>query len=100
MSPARLELLLARERLRERIDHQRRALAAAAWPIRAACEAGDAAGAAGRWVRDHAGALGAGLLALFIVRPRGSFRWLRRGLFVWRLWKGLRSRLADVFGAR
>lgn len=100
MSPERLELLLARERLRERIDHQRGALSAAAWPLKAACEAGDAAGAAGRWVREHLGAIAAGALGLFIVRPKGTFRWLRRGVFVWRVWKGLRARLGEVFAAR
>lgn len=100
MSPERLELLLTRERLRERIDHQRRALAAAAWPIEVACGAGDAAGAAGRWVREHAAALAAGAVGLFVVRPKGTFRWLRRGMFVWRVWKGLRRRLAEVFPAR
>lgn len=100
MSPERLELLLARERLRERIAYQRRELAGAAWPLEAACAAGDAAASAGRWLRAHVGAVAVGLLAFLLVRPRGAFRWLRRGMFVWRLWKSLRGRLGELFPSR
>ena len=99
MSPARLELLLARERLRERIAHQRSQLSSAAWPIATACSLADTAGDGARWLRSHSHWLIGGLVALLIVRPRGTWRWGRRLFAAWRLWRALREKLAQAFQA-
>lgn len=98
MSPERLELLLARERLRERIAHQREQLAAAAWPIETACSAADTVADAGRWLRAHAGVVAGGLVGLLIVRPRAAWRWGRRLFAGWRLWTALRRRFESAVG--
>lgn len=99
MNPDRLALLLARERLRERIAHQRTQLASAAWPIETACSVADTAGDGARWAREHAHWLIGAAVALLVIRPRGTWRWARRLFAGWRLWRSLRDKLAQAFQA-
>lgn len=96
MSPQRLELLLARERLRERIAHQRSQLASAAWPIETACSVADTTRDGAQWLREHMHWLIGGAVALLVVRPRGTWRWARRLFAGWRLWRSLRDKVVQA----
>lgn len=96
MHPRRLELLLERERLRARIEHQREHLAHAAWPIEAACSVGDGVAAGADWVRRHPWLIGGMIGGLLVARPKKVFAWARRSVVAWRLWSSIRQRLDAV----
>ena len=96
MNQRLLELAHKRGRLTARIQAQREALAADAWPVAATLEAADSGARGLQWLKTHPGTVGAGLTLSFILRPKRVFRWLRRGYLAWRGYTTLRQRLDDL----
>ena len=84
-----------RGRLTERIATQRATLASQLAPVRNALQVSDRVTQLLRggadYARQHPLALAAAGLALLLFKPRGSMRWARRGLFVWRTWRAVRQ---------
>lgn len=97
-----IELVEQRGRLRERIAHQRQALARDIQPLRAPL--GLPARWASQWrqartfVTDHPYVLGTALLAVVALRPRASWRWARRGLVAWRTWRSVQKFAPGILG--
>lgn len=96
--PAReIELALKRGRLQERIAGQRAALATQVVPIAKALGTADQAVALGHasvaYVKHHPGQVGAALAILAFLRPKRIWRWGRRALVAWGIWKKVRDSL-------
>lgn len=94
------ELQRERGRLVERITAQRETLALQFIPIGNLLQFGDRVAqtvqAAKLFVHQHPWAMGSIALVLALRRPRKLGRWARRGLFVWRSWRTLRTLAASV----
>jgi hypothetical protein len=75
---ARRELLIARSAV------QRDALALQVARWRAPLELADYGLQAGRYVRDHPGAILFAVAAFAALSPKRAFRWARRAVLVWR----------------
>jgi hypothetical protein len=92
-----IELALKRGRLQERIASQRAALAAQVVPIAEALNAIDRTLAAGRsgvaTIKRHPGLVAAAVAAVVALRPRRVWRWGRRALVGWSMWRKLRGRI-------
>ena len=48
------------------------------------------------WLKRNPLAVAAGAALIVIIRPRRSLQLASRGIFVWRLWLGLKARLGKV----
>ena len=94
------ELHLKRGRLLEHIAMQRNTLARQVAPLRVALDTADRVIAVvrdtARFVRQHPAGVAALVAVTVVLRPRGVWRWLQRGLLVWRSWHAL-HRLLPVF---
>jgi hypothetical protein len=94
------DLQRERGRLIERIAVQRATLGLQLVPVVHALQWGERAmqtvQSATRFVREHPLAMGSLALVFALRRPRRWGRWLRRGLFLWRSWRGLRTVAATV----
>lgn len=94
------ELQRERGRLIERIAVQRATLGVQLVPVVHALQWGERAmqtfDNAKQFLREHPLALGSFALLFALRRPRRWGRWLRRGLFLWRSWRGLRTLAATV----
>ena len=95
------ELLIARGRLLERIDAERREIARTIVPVERALATVDRAyGFTSRviaYVRAHPSIPVLGIGALFVLRTRRTLRWLRRGFIAWRSFQALRTKLPFVW---
>jgi hypothetical protein len=99
------ELHQERGRLRERIAQERERLGREVAPLARACEVVDTARALTRETArrikrlvNEQPLLVAGVVAmLFALRPRRVVRWIGRGLFLWRGWRGVRRLLPGMF---
>jgi len=94
MNSRLLELAVKRGELKARCAQQREALAGSAWPVREALAAADQAVLGVDWLKRHPGAVVAAVVALVVARPRRAWGLAKRGFFLWRGWKALRSRLS------
>ncbi len=97
MDPESLNLLLRKQRLQLRIEQQRAECLAVLQEVEGVMSTAQHLQGLGRGIaallREHA-ALGAGLAGLLLLwRPRGAWRWLRRGWLLWLGWRGGGSRL-------
>jgi YqjK-like protein len=97
-----IELYQRRGQLIERIALQRTTLAREMAPVRVACDATDGvlamAHESAGFVQRHALGVAAFAAALFAMKPRRVWHWLRRGFLVWRGWVGLRGQLQRWWG--
>ncbi|WP_415032996.1 YqjK family protein [Azonexus sp.] len=91
MNEKRLLLAVRRGQLTARIAAQRTALAEHSQAVKSICATGDQIGHALHWLRQRPLAVGAGVALLAAARPRRSWRWAKRGFFMWRGWQALRS---------
>lgn len=82
--------------LKARIDEQRRTLRQQAAPLEAALARGDAVMQGVDWLKHHPLAIGVAVAAVVVARPRGAWRWAKRGFFVWRGWQAIRNSLAGL----
>lgn len=92
MNEARLQLATRRGELKAQIAAQRATLAESTQPLQTLLGAADQVALGANWVKAHPGAVGAGALLLSLLRPRRAWRWGKRGLALWRTWRGLRQR--------
>ncbi len=94
------ELQRERARLVERIAAQRVTMAQQFVPVAHVLQLGERVvqlvDSAKRFVREHLLALSSIALVLALRRPRKLGRWLRRGLFLWRSWRSLRTVAASL----
>lgn len=93
MSPGerRLELALKKQGLLMRSTTLRGDFARYVAPLQPLFGAADRAQAALRWLKRHPAIPVAVITALLVARPRGAFRWARRGWFAWQMVSRLRA---------
>lgn len=85
-----VECALEKQRLQFAIAAQRQALAGHVAGLTPLFAAADRVVAGAGWLKRHPEAVTAGVAVLVVARPRrwrSLWRWARRGLFVWRLWR-------------
>lgn len=100
MSPALLELALKKQRLQLRSAALRNEWVACAAGVRPLLDSADRVRAAGVWLRRHPEIwVGVGI-ALVVARPRVAWRWVRRGVAAWQLWRKGRSWLGSARSLR
>ena len=91
------DLYLRRGRLLERIAIQRNLLDQAVEPVQAALYTTDRLltriHAAIDYLKAHPGIVALGVAALFIIKPRRSFRWSIRAFSAWQTWRLWHDRL-------
>lgn len=93
MNARLLELAIRKGELKARCAQQREVLVACVWPVEKTLDAADSALSGIDWLKRHPGAIAAAVAAAVLLRPRRSWRWARRGFFLWSSWKALRRRL-------
>lgn len=91
-----------RGRLLERIAGQRIALGQQLAPFQRASDTGEQLftllQSAVQSLKRHPLPVLAGVTALIVLRPRRAWRWLGRGVGMWRSWRTLRAWLPSVMG--
>lgn len=98
MSPDELDLALRKERLLERISHQR-----SEWPVHSAglrrlCAGMDGVQAGVDRLKAHPEWSIGALLVFAVLKPRRFLRWSQRAWLGWRAYRNLRDRLSGWFG--
>lgn len=93
MTERELELALRKQRLILRSAALRVLMTREAGHLKPAFARADQVRNALVWVRDHLHVVAAAGATLMVIRPRALFRWSRRGYFVWKAWRSLRSRI-------
>ncbi|MBX3684531.1 MAG: YqjK-like family protein [Rhodocyclaceae bacterium] len=96
MNPELLDLALRKQRLQIRARLQRQDMAARLGGIGDALDKVDRLRDAASWLRDNAPLVSSIAAGLLLLRPRGTIRWLRRGVIGWQLLKRARVMLAGV----
>jgi YqjK-like protein len=95
-----LALHLERGRLLERIAHQRTTLAMQLAPLQKMSASAGRVMVTARsglaYIRSHPAGVAAVLSTLVMLRPRGTWRLLRRGLVIWRSWRTLRALIPEA----
>ena len=91
-----VELAVRRERLRQRADSQRAAIAASVRGLGTPIGIADRALGGVRWLKLNPAAGAAMLVALVLVRPRSAVSLAQGGLRVWAAWRALRAPRARV----
>ncbi len=93
MNQKLLDLATRHGALKVRIDAQRRQLALHAQPIERAFTRGDKVLEGVDWLKHHPVAVGLGVAAVVVARPRRAWRWAQRGFFIWRGWQAIKQSL-------
>lgn len=96
MNPKLLELATRHGALKARIEEQRRTLARHSLPLEGALARGDAVLKGVDWLKHHPAAVAAAVFVTVVARPQRTWRWARRGLFLWRGWQAIRSSLVGA----
>lgn len=96
MSPELVELALRKQRLQIRAQVQRQDMAGRLGGIEDALDQVDRLRDGANWLRDNAPIVTGLTLGLLLLKPRGTVRWLRRGLVGWQVYKRARGMLAGV----
>jgi hypothetical protein len=95
MAKTRAELDQERARLTERIQAQRANLARELAPLQRVSNASNVLSAllaeAVAYVRQRPVAAALLVGALVLVKPKGVWRWAKRGLFIWRGWRAVQQ---------
>ena len=96
-----VELHRERGELLRRIAAQRASMAGQLAPLQQASSIADRAVGLLRsglqFLREHPVAVALAVSALGLRKPGRSWRWLQRGLFVWRSWHTLKAWLPQAF---
>ncbi|WP_295957397.1 YqjK family protein [Rhodoferax sp.] len=95
MAKTRAELDQERARLTERIQAQRANLARELVPLQRITRAGNTLSAlvdeAVAYVRERPLAMSALAAGLLLLKPKGVWRWAKRGFFIWRGWRAVQQ---------
>ncbi|MEO5797345.1 MAG: YqjK family protein [Rhodoferax sp.] len=95
MAKTRAELDQERARLTERIQAQRANLARELAPLQRITRAGNILSAlvdeAVAYVRQRPLAMSVLAGGLLLVKPKGVWRWAKRGFFIWRGWRAVQQ---------
>ncbi len=98
------ELHRERGRLIERIASQRMTLASQLAPLLKVAVAGDRAASLlqglVQYLKGRPLPVLMAAVALVLFNPKGAWRWAKRGVFVWRTWRTLRSRVGQSMWRR
>jgi hypothetical protein len=97
MSPARVELALAKQRLQLQSAAQRDAFMAATAQMAPLFAAADAVRDGVRWLRRHPEWLAGAVVAIAVARPGRALRWAGRVLVAVRAWRSLRAWKPELF---
>lgn len=97
MNPRLLQLATRHGALKARIDEQRRVLAQQSVALEVACERGDVVLQGVDWLKTHPAAVGAAVLTVVVARPKGAWRWAKRGYFAWRGWQSIKTSISGKF---
>ncbi|MGE5385322.1 MAG: YqjK family protein [Betaproteobacteria bacterium] len=89
-----LELATRRGELTILIAAQREALANNLQPVATVLNVGDRARDGVDWLKNHPALVAVAAAAVVIAKPRGVWRWAKRGFVLFRGWKALRAKLA------
>lgn len=90
-----LALALRKQRLQLRSAQLRQDWLDHAQGVRPLLTGADRVGDGVAWIRRHPQALVAAAVAAAVVRPRGLFRWARRAVAGWQVWRQARRWLQD-----
>lgn len=82
--------------LKARIAAQRDALSEQVRPLESVLAVADQGLLGIDWVKRNPAAVGGALAVLAILRPRRAWAWAKRGLVVWRGWRGVKNMLGKV----
>lgn len=85
-----IDLALARQRLQHEADVQRKAFAVHATGLRPLFEVADGVQMGARWVRRHPEVVAGGVAVLAATSPRTRhflWRWTKRSVVAWKLWR-------------
>jgi hypothetical protein len=93
MNEKLLELAARRGALSVRIAAQRAALTQHSTGLAVLLSKGDAALRGLDWLKQHPLAVGVAVAAAVVIRPRRTWRLVRRGFIVWRGWRIVRNTL-------
>lgn len=95
MAKTRAELDQERARLAERIQAQRANLARELAPLQRITQAGNTLSAlvdeAVAYVRQRPLTMSALAAGVLLLKPKGVWRWAKRGFFVWRGWRAVQQ---------
>ena len=91
MNPRRLELVLKQQHLQLRIASQRLQLQQQMAPVLPLFVLCDRLRAGVEFIRQRPYFMAAATALLLVIRPRPTFRWLRRGLVAWQFFSRLRN---------
>jgi len=97
MTGRMIEITLRREQLIANCQTQRAELSALAQELQGPLRVADRVVDGVRYLRAHPVLLAAGVAALVVVRRRGWWQWMRRGIVLWRTYRALRTS-AQQFG--
>lgn len=100
MNPKAVELALKKQRLQLQAAAQRVVILRALETTFPAFGAAEKIRAGLRWAKAHPEWLVGIGVALLVARPRGFFRWARRGFFAWQSLRRLRMAVESVLPAR
>ncbi len=100
MNPKLIELALKKQRLQLQAAAQRVMILQALESASPAFGAAQKIRAGLRWAKSHPEWLAGIGVALLVARPRGFFRWARRGFFAWQTVRRLRGAIESVLPAR
>jgi len=100
VNPKAVELALKKQRLQLQAAAQRVMILQALESASPAFGAAEKVRSGLRWAKSHPEWLAGIGIALLVARPRAFFRWARRGFFVWRSLRHLRSAVESILPAR
>lgn len=100
MNQELIDIAVQRGRLLERISNQRQALGQQLQPLGETLLIADRVIATvhngSRYLKENPEVVTVAVAVLVVLEPRRVWRWSKRGFFVWRTWRALRTQMSDL----